>query len=104
MLEDSVHTPIRGEPHISLEEIDSDEVIVRIAATPLSDDDGPRLADEVLAAVAAITSEERDRSAEGGDEDESAAPIGSPSDELDRGTRVTNARMATDARGRGGRR
>ena len=33
-----------------------------------------------------------DRSAEGGDEDESAAPIGSPSGELDRGTRVTNAR------------
>ena len=58
LLEDGIHTPVRGEPHISLEEIDSDEVIVRIGATPLSDADGPRLADEVLAAVAAITRED----------------------------------------------
>jgi small-conductance mechanosensitive channel len=55
LLEDNVRTPVRNEPHISLEEVDRDEVIVRIAATPLSDTDGPRLADEVLAAVAAVT-------------------------------------------------
>ena len=30
-------------------------VVVRVRATPLSDDDGPRLADEVLAAVAGAT-------------------------------------------------
>jgi small conductance mechanosensitive channel len=51
-LEESVSTPVRGEPTIALEEIDADEVVVRIQATPLSDADGPRLADEVLAAVA----------------------------------------------------
>ena len=45
------------EPHISLEEVDSDEVIVRIAATPESDADGPRLADEVLSAIASVTRE-----------------------------------------------
>ena len=63
VLEDSVHTPVRGEPRISLEEIDSDEVVVRITATPESEADGPRLADEVLAAVAAITQEATRRSA-----------------------------------------
>jgi small-conductance mechanosensitive channel len=58
VLEENVKTPVRGEPRISLEEIDSDEVVVRIAATPESEADGPRLADEVLAAVAAITKED----------------------------------------------
>jgi small conductance mechanosensitive channel len=55
LLEEAIDTPVRGEPTISLEEVDADEVVVRIQATPLSDDDGPRLADEVLAAVAAVT-------------------------------------------------
>jgi small-conductance mechanosensitive channel len=55
LLQDGVQTPVRTEPHISLEEIDRDEVVVRIAATPMSDADGPRLADEVLAAVASVT-------------------------------------------------
>ncbi len=62
LLQDSIHTPVRGEPHISLEEIDSDEVVVRIGATPVNDADGPRLADEVLAAVAAITRVDDDAS------------------------------------------
>jgi hypothetical protein len=60
LLEDAVETPVRTEPHISLEEVDRDEVIVRIAATPLADRDGPKLADEVLAAVAAVTREDRE--------------------------------------------
>ncbi len=63
LLEENVHTPVRGEPRISLEEIDSDEVVVRIAATPESDADGPKLADEVLAAVAAITNDDEERAA-----------------------------------------
>jgi small conductance mechanosensitive channel len=57
LLEDSVQTPVRSEPHISLEEVDRDEVIVRIAATPLAESDGPRLADEVLSAIAVVTRE-----------------------------------------------
>jgi small conductance mechanosensitive channel len=57
LLERGVKTPVRHEPHISLEEVDSDEVIVRIAATPESEADGPRLADEVLTAIASITRE-----------------------------------------------
>jgi small conductance mechanosensitive channel len=55
MLEDAISTPTRGEPSISLEEIDADEVVVRIQAIPLSNADGPRLADEVLAAVGNAT-------------------------------------------------
>jgi small conductance mechanosensitive channel len=57
LLQAGVRTPVRAEPHISLEEIDSDEVVVRIAATPESDEDGPRLADEVLSAIASVTRE-----------------------------------------------
>jgi small conductance mechanosensitive channel len=60
LLEDNVRTPIRAEPHISLEEVDRDEVIVRIAATPLSEADGPQLADEVLAAIGAVTRHDED--------------------------------------------
>jgi small conductance mechanosensitive channel len=55
LLQDAVETPVRSEPQISLEEVDRDEVIVRIAATPVSDADGPRLADEVLAAIGPVT-------------------------------------------------
>jgi small conductance mechanosensitive channel len=57
LLEDTVRTPVRAEPHIALEEVDDDEVVVRVAATPESDADGPRLADEVLAALASVTRE-----------------------------------------------
>src|SRR5688500_10954252 len=60
LLEENVRTPVRTEPHISLEEVDRDEVIVRIAATPLADADGPQLADEVLAAIAVVTRDEED--------------------------------------------
>jgi small conductance mechanosensitive channel len=55
LLEDNVQTPVRSEPHISLEEVDRDEVIVRIAAMPVRESDGPKLADEVLAAIGAVT-------------------------------------------------
>jgi small conductance mechanosensitive channel len=60
LLEENVRTPTRSEPHISLEEVDRDEVIVRIAATPLSESDGPQLADEVLAAIGAVTRPDED--------------------------------------------
>jgi len=58
VLEDGIRTPVRAEPSISLEEVDSDEVVVRIQATPVEGSDGPALADEVLAALAEITAEE----------------------------------------------
>ena len=58
LLEDAVRTPVRGEPRIALEELDSDEVVVRVSATPVEDRDGPRLADEILAGLAAVTRED----------------------------------------------
>jgi small-conductance mechanosensitive channel len=57
LLEDAVKTPVRGEPRIALEEMDSDEVVVRVTATPVDDSDGPQLADEILAGLAEITRE-----------------------------------------------
>lgn len=60
LLEENVQTLTRAEPHISLEEVDRDEVIVRIAATPVEDADGPQLADEVLAAIGAVTRPDED--------------------------------------------
>jgi small conductance mechanosensitive channel len=52
LLEASIQTPVRDRPHITLEEIDGDEVVVRISATPERPSDGPRLASEVLEAIA----------------------------------------------------
>ena len=51
----TIETPMRGPPRITLEEIDGDEVVVRIAATPQDPAQGPRLASEVISAVAEYT-------------------------------------------------
>jgi small conductance mechanosensitive channel len=79
LLEDSIQTPLRSEPEIWLEEVDRDEVIVRIAAKPVSDADGPQLADEVLAAITPVTRDERDGGDQTADdrppEDRQPAPI-----------------------------
>jgi small-conductance mechanosensitive channel len=50
-----VCTETREEPHIHLEEIDDQEVVMRVTATPERPEDGPKLADEILAAVAEVT-------------------------------------------------
>ena len=52
VLHDQISTPVRGEPRITLEELDGDEIVVRIAATPERASDGSKLAGEVIAAVA----------------------------------------------------
>ncbi|HVE68249.1 MAG TPA: mechanosensitive ion channel family protein [Solirubrobacteraceae bacterium] len=65
LLERSVTVDVRSDPRIFLEELDGDEVVVRVAATPARASDGPQLADEVLAAVAACT---RDGTGTGADD------------------------------------
>jgi small-conductance mechanosensitive channel len=55
LIEETVSVPTRDHPHIELEEVDETEVIMRVTATPMSNEDGPKLADEVLAAVDAAT-------------------------------------------------
>src|SRR4051795_8209190 len=80
LLEEHVRTPVRTEPHIGLEEVDAHEVVVRIAATPEADTDGPRLADEILAAIAPVTREgdtqERElRRSDDGDTSDAGMPL-----------------------------
>jgi small-conductance mechanosensitive channel len=55
MLQSAVETPMRESPRIALEELDGDEVVVRISATPERPADGPKLASEVLEVVGAQT-------------------------------------------------
>jgi len=55
LLSETLETPIRGEPHVALEELDGDEVVVRIQAVPEHAEDGPRLAGEVVSTVARET-------------------------------------------------
>ena len=55
-LEERVTIPTRSPPHISVEEVDDEEVIMRVSATPELDRDGPELADEILAAIGQVTS------------------------------------------------
>jgi small-conductance mechanosensitive channel len=55
LLSEALETPIRGEPHVALEELDGDEVVVRIQAVPEHAEDGSRLAGEVLSTVARET-------------------------------------------------
>jgi small-conductance mechanosensitive channel len=55
LLKDAVQTPMRGGPRIDLEELDGDEVVVRISATPQRAADGPQLASQVLEAIASLT-------------------------------------------------
>ncbi len=55
MLEKSLQTPLRDAPRITLEELDGDEVVVRIAATPRVASQGRQLASELLAIVSRET-------------------------------------------------
>jgi len=55
LLDSAIQTPVRSQPQITLEELDGDEVVLRISATPERPSDGPRLASEVLEAVATQT-------------------------------------------------
>ncbi|HEY7933457.1 MAG TPA: mechanosensitive ion channel family protein [Solirubrobacteraceae bacterium] len=55
-LERSLQTPLRDAPRITLEELDGDEVVVRIAATPRIAAEGRHLASELLAIVSEHTS------------------------------------------------
>jgi small-conductance mechanosensitive channel len=55
MLVQRVETPVRESFRISLEELYGDGVVIRIVATPMRPSDGPRLATEVLEAIAPET-------------------------------------------------
>src|SRR3954452_7296319 len=51
LLEEEIDKPLIEPPRILLEELDGDEVVVRVQATPVHAEDGPELAGDVLRAV-----------------------------------------------------
>jgi len=51
LLREHIETPLRGRPNVNLEELDGDELVLRIAATPRNPQDGSHLASEVLEVV-----------------------------------------------------
>lgn len=48
MLDQAITVPTLRPPRIELEEVDRDEVVLRISATPVKPSDGPRLAEQVI--------------------------------------------------------
>ncbi|MGI8595198.1 MAG: mechanosensitive ion channel family protein [Solirubrobacteraceae bacterium] len=85
LLEKRVTVPTRSEPRIVLEEVDGDEVVVRISATPAMAADGPQLADEVLLSIQGVTasdlataSDEPAASGAPGSQTRVTAPAGPP--------------------------
>jgi hypothetical protein len=55
VLRETITVPTRNDPRILLEEIDGDEVVVRILATPERHSDGSPLASQVLHAIGPFT-------------------------------------------------
>jgi small-conductance mechanosensitive channel len=50
-IEESLSVPLRYPPDIAVQELDHDEVVVRITSTPADPKDGAKLAEQVLAGV-----------------------------------------------------
>jgi len=57
ILDEQVRTPTRSPATVLLQEIDGDDVVVRVQATPERAEDGAHLADEIIAALATVTGE-----------------------------------------------
>src|SRR5919198_4093679 len=57
LLEVGIDVPTRRRPDVEVQEMDGDEMIVRITATPQHATDGAKLADQMLAAIADASSE-----------------------------------------------
>ena len=57
ILDEQIKTPTRSAAKVNLEEIDGEDVLIRVQATPERADDGAPLADEIIAALATVTGE-----------------------------------------------
>jgi small conductance mechanosensitive channel len=57
ILHQEVNVPTRNAPSVNLEEVDGDDVVVRVKATPEMAHDGAKLADEIMVALASVTGE-----------------------------------------------
>ncbi len=57
ILETNISTEVRAPAGVLLEEIDGEDVVVRVQATPERAEQGAALADEIIAALASVTAE-----------------------------------------------
>jgi small-conductance mechanosensitive channel len=57
LLDDSIRTPLRSPAEVVLQEVDGDDVVVRVKATPERATDGAQLADEIIETLATVTGE-----------------------------------------------
>jgi small-conductance mechanosensitive channel len=55
ILDAQIKTTTRSPATVLLEELDSDDVVIRVQATPERADDGAKLADEIIATLASVT-------------------------------------------------
>jgi hypothetical protein len=60
LLREAVTVQTRADPEIELEEMDRGQVIYRVRATPADSEDGPELADEVVAALDRVSNGRHD--------------------------------------------
>ncbi len=57
LLDDRIVTPTRSPAKVLLQEVDGDDVVVRVQATPERAVDGAKLADEIIETLATVTGE-----------------------------------------------
>jgi small conductance mechanosensitive channel len=57
ILDQELSTPTRSGASVLLEEVDGDDVVVRVQATPELPDEGAKLADEIMVALSSVTGE-----------------------------------------------
>jgi small-conductance mechanosensitive channel len=57
ILDQEIATPTRAGTSVLLEEVDGDDVVVRVQATPEMPDEGAKLADEIMVALSSVTGE-----------------------------------------------
>jgi small-conductance mechanosensitive channel len=67
LLENEIEVPTRRSPDIEVLELDGEEVLVRISATPERRADGAKLADQMLAAIATVSNDGGSAEASNGD-------------------------------------
>jgi hypothetical protein len=57
ILDQQISTPTRNPASVLLEEVDGDDVVIRVQATPEMPHDGAKLADEIMVALSSVTGE-----------------------------------------------
>jgi small conductance mechanosensitive channel len=95
ILDHEVTTPTRSKATVLLEEVNGDEVVVRVQATPELAHDGAALADEIIAALSSVTGEHGPVDA---DELDGARESGTASDDLSSAPTVRARAASTSER------